>query len=76
MKPARSRLRRDAAFGGARFPAHPQERQAALLATTDRNQRDEIRTELAAEVERLEETLLELKNDESTSLPLARIESD
>lgn len=47
----------------------------ALLATTDRTHRDDIRAHLAAEVERLEGALLELKNDESTALPLVRIEA-
>ena len=47
----------------------------ALLAATDRSQRDQIKIELSAEVERLEGVLLELRADEPTVLPLAKIES-
>ncbi|HEX6979545.1 MAG TPA: ATP-binding protein, partial [Alphaproteobacteria bacterium] len=47
----------------------------ALLATTDRTRRDEVKAELAAEVERLNGKLLELKNEGTKALPLEKIEA-
>jgi len=46
----------------------------ALLAATDRNRRDEIKAELAAEVGRLNGKLLELKSDATESSPPLKIE--
>jgi len=46
----------------------------ALLAATDRTRRDEIKTELTVEAERLNGTLLELKNGGTRALPLEEIE--
>lgn len=46
----------------------------ALLAATERVRRDQIRTELEAEVERLNNRLIELKKTETRTLPLDDIE--
>lgn len=46
----------------------------ALLAATDRNRRDEINTAFAAEAERLNAALVELKSDDAALLPLSAIE--
>ncbi len=46
-----------------------------LLAATDRTRRDDASTQLAAEVARLNGYLLELRREESPTLPLATIEA-
>ncbi|MDZ7670567.1 MAG: hybrid sensor histidine kinase/response regulator [Gammaproteobacteria bacterium] len=46
----------------------------ALLAATERAQRDEVRTDLEAEVERLNDKLLELERADTRALPLDDIE--
>ena len=46
----------------------------ALLAATDRKRRDEIKSELEAEVDRLNGKLLDLKRDQTEVLPLLRLE--
>jgi len=46
----------------------------ALLAATDRQRRDAVATELGAEVDRLNATLLDLKRDRTGALPLVEIE--
>lgn len=46
----------------------------ALLAATERKRRDEVKTQLEAEVGRLNSKLLELKRDQTEALPLLRIE--
>ena len=46
----------------------------ALLAATDRKRRDEVKAGLAAEIERLNDKLLELKNEKTQALPLEQIE--
>src|SRR5688500_10448317 len=46
----------------------------ALLAATDRKRRDEIKSELEAEVDRLKGKLLDLKRDQTEVLPLLRLE--
>lgn len=47
----------------------------ALLAATERSRRDELRTDLEAEVTRLNGKLLELKSDAKPGVPLEQIES-
>jgi signal transduction histidine kinase len=46
----------------------------ALLSVTDRARRDEVKAELAAEVERLNSELLDLKGAGTAALPVAEIE--
>lgn len=46
----------------------------ALLAATDATRRDEVKAELAAEIERLNGKLLELKSERAQALPLDEIE--
>lgn len=46
----------------------------ALLAATDRSRRDQVKAELAAEVERLNARLLDLQADDAKPLPLSGIE--
>lgn len=46
----------------------------ALLAATERGRRDDVKAELAAEVERLHATLLELKHARTQALPVENIE--
>ncbi len=46
----------------------------ALLAATERTRRDEVKAELAAEIERLNGKLRELEQERAQALPLGRIE--